>query len=94
MRSERTSASIVKRYKLDSQGSILSRRKIFLSSVVSRLVLGSTHPIQWVLGAVSPAVKRQGHEADHCTSTYSAEVKNGGAVCSLRHVFMAWCLII
>jgi len=41
----------------------------------SQLVLGLTEPpIQWVLGALSPGVKLQGHETDHSTPS-SAEVK-------------------
>jgi hypothetical protein len=37
--------------------------------------LGPTQPpIQWVQGALSPEVKRQGREADHSPPT-SAEVK-------------------
>jgi hypothetical protein len=38
----------------------------FLSSTAFRPTLGSTQPpIQWVPGAVSPWVERQGREADH-----------------------------
>jgi hypothetical protein len=49
--------------------------KNFLFSKSSRLALGSTQPpIQWVPGALSPGVKRQGHEADYYPPT-SAEVK-------------------
>jgi hypothetical protein len=49
--------------------------KNFLLSTSSRLALGLTQPhIQWVLGALSPGVKRPGREADHSPST-SAEVK-------------------
>jgi hypothetical protein len=41
----------------------------------SRPALGPTQPpIQWVQGALSPGVKRQGHEADHSPPT-SAKVK-------------------
>jgi hypothetical protein len=36
-------------------------------------------PVQWVPGALSPAVKRPGREADNSTSL-SAEFKYGGAV--------------
>jgi hypothetical protein len=41
-------------------------------------------PIQWVPGALSPGVKRQGREADHSLPS-SAEVKNGGAISPLLH---------
>jgi hypothetical protein len=48
---------------------------IFLLSTPSRPALGPTNPpIQWVLGALSPGIKRPGHEADH-SSPSSAEVK-------------------
>jgi hypothetical protein len=41
----------------------------FLFSKSSRPALGSTEPpIQWVLGALSPGVKRPGREADHTSS--------------------------
>jgi hypothetical protein len=49
--------------------------KNFHFSLLSRPALGSTPPpIQWVLGALSPWVKRQGPEADHSPPA-SAEVK-------------------
>jgi hypothetical protein len=49
--------------------------KNFHSSMSSRLALGSTQsPIQWVPGAFTPGVKRQGREADHSPPN-SAEVK-------------------
>jgi hypothetical protein len=47
-------------------------KNVFLS-ISSRSALGST-PIQWVLGAVSRAVKWPGREADHAPPS-SAEVK-------------------
>jgi hypothetical protein len=51
------------------------RGKNFLFSSSSRPVLGPTQPtIQWILGALSPGVKRPGREADH--SPPSPEVKN------------------
>jgi hypothetical protein len=44
-------------------------------SEYSRPVVGLTQPhLQWVLGALSPGVKRSGREADHSPPT-SAEVK-------------------
>jgi hypothetical protein len=42
--------------------------------------VGPTQPqTQWVAGALSPGVKRQGREVDHSPPT-SADVKNGGAI--------------
>jgi hypothetical protein len=47
---------------------------------MARLALRPTQtPIKWVLGAISPGVKQQGHEANHSTSP-TAEVKNDGAI--------------
>jgi hypothetical protein len=46
-----------------------------LFSKSSRLALGPIQPlVQWVSGALSPDVKRQGREADHSPPA-SAEVK-------------------
>jgi hypothetical protein len=54
--------------------------KDFLFSTESRPVLGPTQsPIQWVLEAVSPRVKRPRREAGAIPPT-SAEVKNGKAI--------------
>jgi hypothetical protein len=51
------------------------RVKNFLFYTSSRPALGSTQPpVQWVLGALSSRVKRQGREADHSPPA-SAEVK-------------------
>jgi hypothetical protein len=36
-------------------------------------------PIQWVPGALSPGVNRQGREADHSPPS-SAEIKKGGVI--------------
>jgi hypothetical protein len=48
--------------------------KNFLFSMSSRPALGSTKPpIKRVTGALSPGLKRQGHEADHSPRT-SAKV--------------------
>jgi hypothetical protein len=55
-------------------------QEFFLFSIASRPALGPTQPpIQWVLEALSPEVKRPGHEADYLPPS-SAEVKNGGAI--------------
>jgi hypothetical protein len=85
-------------YGLGGKGSIPGWGKIFLTtphySMASRLALQSTQPpIQWVLRALSMAVKRQGHEVDH-SSTCSSEVKNGEAIPPFPLIsLMAWCLI-
>jgi hypothetical protein len=53
--------------------------EMFLFSIPSRLALRSNQPpIQWVLGTLSPGVKRPGREADHSPPS-SAEV-NGGVI--------------
>jgi hypothetical protein len=50
-------------------------------------------PIQWVPGALSLEVKRQGHEADH-SPPFSAEVKNACSYTSTsQYIFVAWCLV-
>jgi hypothetical protein len=63
-------------YGLDGRGigvRVPVAAKYFLSAS-STTVLGPTQPpVQWVLGALSPGVKRPGREADHSTPT-SAEV--------------------
>jgi hypothetical protein len=48
--------------------------------------LGLTQPhTEWVQEAVSPGVKRQGHEANHLPPP-KAEVKNGGVIPRLPHM--------
>jgi hypothetical protein len=67
-------------YGLDSRGSIPSRGKIFLFSIVATLALGPTQPpIQRVPGSLSLGVKWQGGEAD-LSPPSSAKAKNGGAI--------------
>jgi hypothetical protein len=57
-----------------------------LFSTASRPTLGPIQShIQWVLGALSPRVNRQGREADHSPPT-SAEFKNGGAIPPLPYM--------
>jgi hypothetical protein len=57
------------------QSSSPGRVKNFLFSALSKPALGSIQrPSQWVQGALSPGVKRQGREADH-SPPISAEVK-------------------
>jgi hypothetical protein len=66
------------------RGSIPDRGKR-LFSITSRPVLGPTQPpIQWILGAVSPRVKRPRREAGAIPPT-SAEVKNGKAISPLPY---------
>jgi hypothetical protein len=64
-----------------------AKARDYLHYTVSRPALGPTqHPIQWILGALSLGVKRQGHEADHSPPSI-AEVKNA------LYVIVAWYLI-
>jgi predicted secreted Zn-dependent protease len=61
-------------FRLDSR----QGQETFLVSTASEPVLKPTQPpIQWVLGAVSSEVKRQGREADR------AEIKDGGDISPL-----------
>jgi hypothetical protein len=60
---------------------------ILLSPTASRLDVEATQPtIRLVPGGLSPGVKRCGREADYSPPS-SAEVKNGGAVPALPHMF-------
>jgi hypothetical protein len=65
-------------YGLDDWGLEFDSRRglgIFLFTAASRTALRPTQPpIQWVPGALSMGVKRQGREADHSPPS-SAEVK-------------------
>jgi hypothetical protein len=66
---------------------------IYCDFVASRVAVGPTQlPIQWVPGAISPGIKRQGREADRSPPS-STQDKNGGAIPPLPHVLMALCLI-
>jgi hypothetical protein len=49
------------------------------------VMVPTQHPVQWVPGALSPGVKRQGCEADHSPPS-SAEAKKGGAIPPLPHM--------
>jgi hypothetical protein len=81
-----SSVGIATGYELDDRGvgfRIPVAARIFSTS--SRPVLGPTQPpIQWVPGALSPGVKRQGHEADHSPPT-SAEVKKMWLYTAIPH---------
>jgi hypothetical protein len=60
--------------------------KIVLFSTLSRPVLRPTQPpIQWILLALSPDVKRSGRKADHSSSS-SAAVTNGGTIPAPRGI--------
>jgi len=49
-------------------------------------------PVQWLLGADSPGLKRPAREADHLPLS-NAEVTNVWSYTStLPYMFMAWCL--
>jgi hypothetical protein len=85
--------SIATGYGLDDQGVRVSSPaglKNFQFTMLSRSALRSTQsPIQWVLGALSPGVKRPGREADHSPPA-SAEVKKMWVYTSTPpYVFMA-----
>jgi hypothetical protein len=54
----------------------------FLLSKTSRQAVGSTHPaVNWVLGDLSPGLKRPGRQSDHWSQS-SVEVKNEEACAS------------
>jgi hypothetical protein len=77
-------------YGLEGRGSIPIRGKRFFSTPASRPALGPTQPpSHWVLGALSPGVKRLGRESNHY-SPCNAKVKNGGAIPPLPHTY-SWC---
>jgi hypothetical protein len=64
------------------------RQDIFFYSPSFRPTQGLTQPcIQWIPGYVSLGIKQQRREADH-SSPYSSQVKNGGAVPPLPHMFL------
>jgi hypothetical protein len=76
-------------YRLDGQGLVPGKCKIFFFTMRSKPALGHTQsPIRWVPGEISPGIKRPGREADYSPPS-SAEVKNGGAISSLP-VIPSW----
>jgi hypothetical protein len=80
-----SSIGIATGYGLGGPGSIPSSERFLSSSQHPDRHWGFTQPlVQWVLGTVSPGVKRQGHEADYSPAS-SAEVKKGGAIIPLPH---------
>jgi hypothetical protein len=65
--------------------------KIFIFAASRPALRLTQSPIQWVPGAASSGLKRQGREADHAPP-FSAEVKNGGAIHPLLH--MSSCVVL
>jgi hypothetical protein len=59
--------------------------------MLSRPALGATQPpIQWVLGALCPRVKRPGREANHSPPTNAEDKKMWVYTSTPPYVFMAW----
>jgi hypothetical protein len=88
-----SSVGIATGYRLGGRGSIPDRGQIFLFSTASKPAIGPTQPpTQYAAGDPSPEIKRPGREAEHPPQS-SVEVKNGGAIPPLPHVFTAQCLI-
>jgi hypothetical protein len=83
-----SSVGIETGFGLDCRGLITDRAKFFfLFYTASRPALGTTlPPIQWVSGLLSLGVKRLGREVDR-SSPSSVEVKNGGAIPPLPHIY-------
>jgi hypothetical protein len=73
-------------YGQDGPGLIPSSARFFPSPRRADRPWGPTQPpVQWVPGALSPGVKRQGREADS-SSPSSAEVTKGGGIPPLSHM--------
>jgi hypothetical protein len=82
-----SSTGIATSHGLDARGSNPGKGKSFLHNVQ----IGSwalRPPIQWVLEAPFPEVKRQGREADKSPQS-SSEVKNGGVIPLPPYAFVA-----
>jgi hypothetical protein len=63
---------------LDGGGSVPRRDKIFLFSIASKLAPESIQPpVQWLLVAIAPGIKRSGHETDRLHPS-TAEARNDG----------------
>jgi hypothetical protein len=77
-------------YELENRVRFPTEQDITLFSPSSRPTLEPTQPpIQWVEGALSPGVKRPGHEADYSPPA-NAKVKNCEAIPLLPHT-SSWC---
>jgi hypothetical protein len=75
-----SSADTVTGYEMESGVRFLGQVRDFSLSTASRSALGPTQPpTLGVQGAISPGVKRPGHEAQH-SPLPSTEVKNGVAI--------------
>jgi hypothetical protein len=73
--------------------SIYMHDKVFRTAgvilIASRPTLGpAQHHIQWVLGALSPGVKRLWHEADHSPPSSAKVKKRWSYTSTLPYVFM------
>jgi hypothetical protein len=81
-----TSVGIAIGYELDGRGSVSGRCKRLFSTPKNPALEPTQPPIQQVLAAVSPGIKRPGREADQSPPS-SAKVKNSGAIPPLRHTY-------
>jgi hypothetical protein len=76
-------------YELDGLILIPCSARFFLFLTAFRLTLGPTQPhIQWIPGVPCLVINWQERETDHSYSS-SVEVKKGGAIPPLSHIFMA-----
>jgi hypothetical protein len=93
VRSRDSSVGIATGYGLDDWAVRVKnpgKDKNFIFSTSSRPALGSTQPpIQWVPGALSPEVKRQGREDDHSPPTCVEVKKMWIYTSTLPYAFMA-----
>jgi len=91
----RSSSVLWRGYGLDDRSSIpwKTRDIFFVTSSRPALKPPSQAPIQWVLGALSPGVKRPGCEVDYSHPS-SADVTNAWRYISIsQYALMAWCSV-
>jgi len=88
----RSFSSKITGYGLDDQGSNSGMDKYLCLWQPSRLTLGHTQPVQWLLGSVSLWVKQLKHEADQSPPS-TAKVKNAWSFTStLLYTIKVWSL--